>query len=514
MKILLVYPQYPDTFGSFKYALKLVSKKAIYPPLGLLTVAAMLPGEWEKKLIDMNVTALRDTDILWADYIFISAMDVQKDFAQDTITRCKKLGAKIVAGGPLFTSRYEEFDEVDHFVLGEAEVTLSPFLVDLAKGCAEPIYLTNERPDIDNTPLPLWPLLDMDNYASMNIQYSRGCPFDCEFCDIVFLYGRVPRTKSCLQMVSELDILYNLGWRGQVLLVDDNFIGNKKKLKAEILPTIIEWSKKNNYPFAFLTQSSINLAEDEELMKLMTEAGFTRVFVGIESPNEESLAECDKFMNKGRDLVDMVKKIQNYGLEVQGGFIVGFDSDPPSIFNSQIDFIQKSGIVTAMVSLLGALHGTKLYQRLKSENRLLNETTGDNTDCTMNFVPKMDLELLIKGYKQVLDNIYSPIPYYQRIHTFYKEYQPQIKQSSKIQFLHIIWLIKSLWYLGVAEDGRWYFWKLLITTLIRYPRFFMLSIRFSIYRLHFYKLTRRLFEVETNMQVVQLSAKLKEKVHA
>src|SRR3990172_1490944 len=236
MQIFFVYPQYPNTFWSFKYALKLVSKKALYPPLGLLTVAAMLPGEWEKKFIDMNVTALSDGDMMWADYVFISAMDVQINSAREVIARCNQLGAKIVSGGPLFTTRHEEFSGVDHFVLGEAEVTLAPFLADLTKGCAKPIYASGERPEISNTPLPLWSLVDMKHYASMNIQYSRGCPFDCEFCDIVFLYGHLPRTKSSKQVVSELEAIYTRGWRGQILFVDDNFIGNKEKLKKEILP--------------------------------------------------------------------------------------------------------------------------------------------------------------------------------------------------------------------------------------------------------------------------------------
>ena len=514
MQILFVYPQYPNTFWSFKYALKLVSKKALYPPLGLLTVAAMLPGEWEKKFIDMNVTALSDGDIMWADYVFISAMDVQINSAREVIARCNQLGAKIVAGGPLFTTRHEEFSGVDHFVLGEAEVTLAPFLADLTKGCAKPIYASGERPEISNTPLPLWSLVDMKHYASMNIQYSRGCPFDCEFCDIVFLYGHLPRTKSSKQVVSELEAIYTRGWRGQILFVDDNFIGNKEKLKKEILPAIIKWSKGRKYPFYFMTQASINLAGDEELMQLMTEAGFNKVFIGIESPNEESLEECNKFNNTRRDLVDSVKRIQNHGLEVQGGFIVGFDSDPPSIFEQQIDFVQKSGIVTAMINILNAPHGTKLYQRLKTENRLLSESSGNTTDGSLNFVHRMDSESLINGYRQVLNTIYSPMSYYERVHTFYEQYRPQIKSTPKIQFISIVWLFKSLWFLGVVENGRKYFWKLIISTLIKYPRFLMMSIRFSIYRLHFYKLTQELYEVETHAPVIQLPEELLEKAHA
>lgn len=277
MKILLVYPQYPDTFWSFKHALKFISKKAPFPPLGLLTVAAMIPDEWEKKLVDMNVTALDDKDLNWADYVFISAMVVQRDSVKEVITRCKRLSAKIVAGGPLFTTEYEEFEGVDHFVLGEAEVTLPSFLEDLDKGCAKPIYTSDERPDISKTPIPLWSLINMKKYSSMNVQYSRGCPYDCEFCDIIILNGHTPRTKDKGQMVNELDALYNRGWRGGVFIVDDNFIGNRKKLKAETLPAIIEWMKEKKYPFVFSTEASINLADDDELMRLIVEARFNQV---------------------------------------------------------------------------------------------------------------------------------------------------------------------------------------------------------------------------------------------
>ena len=383
MRILLVYPQYPDTFWSFKHALKFVSKKAAFPPLGLLTVAAMLPAEWEKKLVDMNVARLTDEDIKWADYVFISAMVVQQDSVKEVIARCKRLNTRIVAGGPLFTTGYEEFDGVDHFVLGEAEVTLPLFLEDLEKGCARHVYSSGTRPDIRRTPIPLWSLINMNNYSSMNVQYSRGCPFNCEFCDIILLNGHQPRTKEKEQLVAELDELYRRGWREGVFVVDDNFIGNKKKLKLEILPAIIEWRKGKRHPFVLSTEASINLADDEELMQLMVDAGFSTVFIGIETPNEESLLECAKLQNRNRDLVASVKKIQNCGLEVQGGFIVGFDSDPLSIFKNQINFIQKSGIVTAMVGLLNAPPGTRLYQRLKKENRLVKAFTGNNTDLSL-----------------------------------------------------------------------------------------------------------------------------------
>jgi len=487
MKILLVYPQYPDTFWSFKHALKLASIKAASPPLGLLTVAAMLPGEWEKKLVDMNVTRLTDGDIKWADYVFISAMVVQQNSVKEVITRCKKLNTRIVAGGPLFNTGYEEFDGVDHFVLGEAEVTLPPFLEDLEEGCARHIYTSNQRPDISQTPIPLWSLINMKNYFKMNVQYSRGCPFNCEFCNIIILNGHKPRTKDKEQMLAELEALYHRGWRGSVFVVDDNFIGNKKKLKLEILPAIIEWMKGKKHPFTLSTEASINLADDEELMKLMVDAGFNAVFIGIETPNEKSLVECAKSQNQNRDLVASVKKIQNYGLEISGGFIVGFDSDPPSIFEDQISFIQRSGIVTAMVGLLNAPPGTRLYQRLKKENRLLNDSSGDNTDCSINFIPKMDYEALINGYKHILDTIYSPKHYYERVKTFLKEYKPRRKRKDRIQIHHIRAFVKSMWFLGVREKGRRYYWKSFLSTLLKQPRKFPLSIGLSVSGYHFRK---------------------------
>jgi len=490
MKILLVYPQYPDTFWSFKHALKFVSKKAAFPPLGLLTVAAMLPSGWEKKLVDMNVTRLTDDDIKWADYVFISAMVVQQNSVKEVITRCKGLSTRIVAGGPLFTTGYEDFDGVDHFVLGEAEVTLPLFLEDLEKGCARHVYASDTRPEISKTPIPLWSLINMKAYSSMNVQYSRGCPFNCEFCDIILLNGHTPRTKDREQLLAELEELYRRGWRDSVFVVDDNFIGNKKKLKLEILPAIIEWRKGKKYPLPLFTESSINLADDEELMKLMVAAGFNTVFIGIETPNEESLVECAKLQNQNRDLVASVKKIQNYGMEVQGGFIVGFDSDPLNIFKNQINFIQKSGIVTAMVGLLNAPPGTRLYQRLKKENRLTKAFTGNNTDCSLNFIPRMNYETLIDGYKHILNTIYSPGHYYERVKTFLREYKPRRETARRLQFHHITAFLKSIWFLGIREKGRRYYWKLLLSTLLKQPRKLPISISLSVYGYHFRKVVK------------------------
>ncbi len=493
MKILLVYPRYPDTFWSFRHALKFVFKKATFPPLGLLTVAAMLPEEWEKKLVDMNTTTLTDKDIKWADYVFISAMVAQDGSAREVVERCKKLGTKIAGGGPVFSVGYEEFGhaDIDHLISNEAEDLLPLFLEDLKKGCAKHRYASEERPDIRKTPVPLWSLINKKKYQSMSIQYSRGCPFNCEFCDIVVMNGHVPRTKDKRQIIAELDALYDMGWRASVFFVDDNFIGNKRKLKSEILPAIIEWMKEKKYPFSFYTEASMNLADDEELMRLMTEARFDMIFVGIESPNEESLVECNKLPNKGRDLLASVKKIQNHGLQVQGGFIVGFDSDPLSIFKSQIDFIQKSGIVMAMVGVLMAPPGTSLYKRLKRENRLLSGGTGDNTDGSTNFIPKMGRETLTRGYKHVVDTIYAPKQYYERIKTFLREYKPGNKGKLKLSLVHLIALIRSTWVLGVKEKGRIDYWKFVVWTLLKKPKNFPLSITLAVQGFHFRKVAEK-----------------------
>ena len=498
MKILLVYPRYPDTFWSFRHALKFISKEASHPPLGLLTVAAMLPKEWELKLLNMNTASLTDNDIRWADYIFISAMVTQRNSAKDVIARCCKLNTKIVAGGPLFTTEYKELKGVNHFVLGDAEDIVSSLIKDLEAGCAQHIYQSTEQPDISQTPIPLWSLINMKKYSSMNVQYSRGCPYNCEFCDITVLNGRKPRTKIKTQMLAELDSLYQQGWRGGIFIVDDNFIGNKKKLKSEILPAIVGWMKKRRYPFFLSTEASINLADDEELMRLMVAAGFNTVFIGVESPNEESLVECGKVLNKNRDLIASVKKIQNYGMQVQGGFIVGFDNDPLSIFKSQISFIQNSGIVTAMVGLLNAPQGTRLYHRLQKEHRLLNGFSGNNTDCSINFVPKMNYETLLNGYQHILKTIYTPKQYYERIKTFLKEYKPQRKTSvANLKFYHIKAFFKSMWFVGIKETGRRHYWTLFIITLFRYPRSFPLVITFSVYGFHFRKIAEQVFNVPT-----------------
>jgi len=490
MNVLLLYPKFPDTFWSFKHALKFIRKRASLPPLGLLTVAAMLPKEWAKRLVDVNVRKLCERDLAWADVVFISGMIAQRDSAHLLIERCRAASKTIVAGGPLFTLEHEQFSDVDHFVLNEAEVTLPEFLRDFGRGDARRVYVTSAFPDIRQTPAPLWELADVQRYASMSVQFSRGCPFDCEFCNITAMFGHRPRTKTAAQLIAELDGLQRAGWRGPVFFVDDNFIGNKRALKMELLPALIE-RQKHNGGTPFFTEASINLADDEELMRLMVEAGFNKVFVGIETPEEASLAECNKRQNQKRNLVADVKHIQRAGMEVQGGFIVGFDSDAPTVFARQIEFIQKSGIVTAMVGLLQAIPGTTLYQRLTVQGRLIGHTTGNNVDGTTNFIPRMNREALHNGYKSLMRHIYAPGPYYQRIRTFLREYQ-RPKISGSLNWRYLMAFFHANVRLGILGRERFQYWSLLLWTICRRPSHFPLAVTLSIYGHHFRKTSRML----------------------
>jgi radical SAM superfamily enzyme YgiQ (UPF0313 family) len=485
MNILLVYPEFPDTFWSFKHALSFIGKRTALPPLGLLTVAAMLPPEWGRRLVDTNVRGLTNKDLEWADGVFVSAMTIQRDSARRIIEQCKEAGRWVVAGGPLFHSEAERNVPADHFVLNEAEITLPPFLRDLAAGRPQRIYATDRYADVPETPAPQWNLLDQRRYACMCIQYSRGCPFDCDFCNVTALLGHGVRVKPTAQVLAELDALYATGWRGEVFFVDDNFIGNRTILKTELLPALIAWRKRNP-GLIFLTEASINLAADRRLMAMMVEAGFFKVFIGIETPDEECLAECGKIQNRHRDLVADVKTIQRAGLQVQGGFIVGFDHDGPSIFQRQIDFIQKSGIVTAMVGLLQAPPGTRLYDRMHRAGRLRGESSGDNVDGTTNIIPAMHPEVLREGYQRILQYIYSPGPYYQRIRTFLREYErPRIKMPIRREDLQA--LVKSFYRLGILGKERFHYWYLLAWTAIRYPRLMPDAVILAIYGYHFRK---------------------------
>ncbi len=474
MKILLVYPEHPDALYSYKEASSFFGAISALPPVGLLTVAAMLPHEWEKVAVDMNINELKDETIKWADYVFISGLTMlQRDPSKKLINRCKQFGIKTVAGGPLFSTEYENFKEVDYLVLNEAEVTLPVFLEDLEKGNPKHTYFARERADIHTTPNPLWELIDMRDYLHLSIQYSRGCPYDCEFCDITAVLGRKPRTKSKEQIISELDKMYDLGWRGLIFLVDDNFIGNTVKLKNEILPAIIKWREERRNPIRFVTQASINLVDDKALMNLMANAGFNNVFIGIETPNIESLIECGKKQNLNRDIVASVKTIHENGIMVFGTFVLGFDSDTPSVFEEMIQLIQESGIIVAQVAILTPLKGTRLYDRLKAEGRLLKEdpvVISLDADPTQNFITKMDKTELLEGFCEVVNTVYSPKVFYDRIKIFLENYKP-VSEDSEIDYIKVLIVFtRIIIYIGILGQERFYFWKSVLWCLFNKPK--------------------------------------------
>ena len=500
MNILMIHPRHPVTFWSFKYALKYVSKKAAFPPLGLLTVAALLPADWQVRLLDLNCGKLKEKDLQWADYVMISAMLVQKQYRRDVLKQCRREGKKMIAGGPLFNAASRSIPLIGHLILNEAELTLPAFFQDLAAGRPRKVYGSADFPSLSLTPVPRWNLIDVGNYSSLMVQYSRGCPYDCEFCNITSLYGRRPRLKDTDQFLQELQAIYDQGWRGSLFIVDDNFIGNRIAIK-EMLPHVMAWMKSRNYPFELFTEASINIADDEKLVHLMVEAGFKQVFIGLETPNEESLKECAKNQNCNRDMITAIKKLQASGLEVLGGYIVGFDSDEADIFDRQIRFIQESGVVTAMVGLLNALPDTRLWHRLKDNNRLKETATGDNTDGSINFIPKMDSAKLIAGYRRIIKTIYSPKCYYQRICQFLRYYNPGMKR--KIGNKRIMAFLRSIFYLGILGNGitQIYYWRLVLKTTIFYRKSLNEAITLMDYGEHFQKVAKKVCSY-TDVQMV------------
>ena len=493
MKALLIYPEFPDTYWSFRHALTFEGKRSAFPPLGLLTVSALLPRAWARRLVDMNVRRLKDADIEWADIVFLSAMIVQKESLERVVALCKARGKRVVVGGPYVSTSAAQLPAADHIFVGEAETTLPEFASDLERGCARHIYQAAERPALNITPVPHFQLADLGRYSAMSVQYSRGCPFQCEFCDIIEIYGRVPRTKTNEQMLAELDALRDLGWRGLVFIVDDNFIGNKRNVKR-LLPELIEWSERNGRPFSFITEASVNLAEDDALLELMRRANFRRVFLGIETPVEESLKEAQKGQNTRRDLLESVKKIQSYGLEVMAGFIVGFDNDPEDIFERQIKFIRESAIPLAMVGLLTALPDTQLWRRLQREGRLLKESTGNNTEASLNFIPRMDTARLVEGYKRILRTIYSPAEYYQRALNCLAQLT-QVPEPRRNSLLNdVVAFARVTLALGVRDRARMEFWRYMKRTITSHRQNFAHAVTLAAMGYHFRKLTEAYHE--------------------
>jgi radical SAM superfamily enzyme YgiQ (UPF0313 family) len=458
MKVLMVNPEFPDTYWSFRHALPFERKRCAFPPLGLLTVSSLLPKSWERRLVDLNVRSIKNSEIEWADMVFITGMLVQKDSLHEVVRRCKAMGKRVVLGGPYVTTTIENLPDADHVFIGEAETTLPEFVADLESGNTKRTYKAVDRPPLSLTPIPDFKIADLKHYSSMSVQYSRGCPFNCEFCDIIEIYGRVPRTKSNQQMLAELDALLALGWRGTVFIVDDNFIGNKKNVR-KFMPALADWQEQHGQPFSLLTEASVNLADDEGLLSEMRRAGFRKVFLGIETPVEESLKEAQKSQNRG-DLLASVKRIQSYGMEVMAGFIVGFDHDPEDIFQLQIDFIRESAIPLAMVGLLTALPDTQLWRRLAKEGRLLGESTGNNTNTQLNFIPRMDPTRLVEGYKSIMRTIYNPQEFYQRALDSLKRTPQIMSEPLRYNFITgVTAFTRILIRLGVVDRERREFWR-------------------------------------------------------
>jgi radical SAM superfamily enzyme YgiQ (UPF0313 family) len=486
MKVLLVYPEFPDTFWSFKHALPFQGKRSAYPPLGLLTVSAMLPAAWQRRVVDLNVRRLTDADLKWADVVFFSGMMVQGPSMKVHLARAKHFGRRTVVGGPITSAQDPAIAGADHVVEGEAEEIIAELSADLEHQAARPFYKKAQLPDLTQVPLPHLHLADLRRYSSMAVQFSRGCPFTCEFCDIIEIYGRRPRTKTPEQVLAELEQIYRLGWRGRVFLVDDNFIGNKKNVKI-LLPRLIEWMRNHKFPFSLLTEASLNLAEDRDLLAMMREAHFISVFLGIETPVADSLKETTKFQNLRQDLLESVRLIQSYGIEVMAGFIVGFDNDPRDVFERQIQFIREAAIPLSMVGLLSALPNTQLWRRLKAEGRLLKESLGNNTLLDLNFIPKMDMQELIAGYRRILETIYSPAEYFERVSNFLSQLGTAAR--TPVVFADLMAVLRSLWKQGLRSNYRKEYWKFLMETIRRHRQHFDKAMTLAIVGHHFFELT-------------------------
>ncbi len=507
-RFLLVYPEFPETFWSFKHTLRFIGKKALMPPLGLATIAGMVGKEYDLSAVDLNVSSLLDSQILEADLVLVSAMLIQKESFLQVIQRCKRLGKPVAVGGPYPTECLEELSHLpadqrpNFFVLDEGEVTFPPFLKDWEAGHPKPLYRSKEKPSIETSPMPRFDLFELDAYNVLPLQFSRGCPFDCEFCDIVHLFGRTPRTKSPSQFLAELETALNMGFKGNVFVVDDNFIGNRKRVK-ELLRALVSWQKARHYPVQFCTEASIDLVKDEELLDLMVQAGFYMVFLGLETPLEHSLEEAGKMQNLKTDVLESVRKIQSRGIEVTGGFIIGFDSDPIDIANHQIKFIEELAIPTAMVGLLSALPGTRLYQRLLQEGRILNAASGNNThDLQMNFLPRQPMQRLLESYRKLLAEIYKPKAYFGRCLEFLNRLPEEVRFSDTYHRSRTFSLknIKILFHSFFKQTLSWYgfsYISYLFRAFKHHPKKIVQIVSFAVQGHHLLQLTRRILQTNS-----------------
>ena len=469
-KVLLVWPRFPSSFWTFDGVMDLVPIETDQPPLGLLTVAALCPKTWTLRLIDRSFEDLLDADLIWADLIMVSGMRVQKDDIREILLKARVLGRRTIIGGPFASSEQELLLRLaDHVVVGEPDEIFSEIASDLEHGSAKRLYEVKEKPDVSKTPLPRFDLLKIDKYASMAIQFSRGCPFQCEFCDIITIYGRKPRTKHPAQVIAELDALFELGWRDQVFIVDDNFIGNHK-LALQLVMELQEWQKIRGFPLLFYTEASIDLAQKPDLIDAMVKANFFYVFIGIESPSANSLAEAKKYQNLRRDPLESVHFIQSQGLWVTAGFIIGFDSDTEAIFEQQGDFIEQAAIPWAMAGFLQAPPTTPLFDRMMKEGRLLMDTTATSNFDPPNFKTLLPLPILLKGFKGTLSSLYAPSAFYDRCYRSLLQWKARKPQKAPaIPLLPMFGIfIRSIVHQGFLSNYRGAYWKFVLRLLGRW----------------------------------------------
>jgi len=469
IKVLMIWPRFPSSFWSFDGLLKISPLETIHPPLGLLTVGALCPKNWILRLIDRSFEDLMDADILWADLVMVSGMHVQKNDIRETLLRARALGKRTMIGGPYASSEPDALLSLaDHVVVGEPDEVFQEIAADLERGSAKRLYVITDKPDITKTPIPRFDLLKIGKYASMAVQFSRGCPFQCEFCDIITIYGRKPRTKPPRQLLAELDALYELGWRDDVFIVDDNFIGNHK-LALELALKLEEWQKSHGYPILFYTEASIDLAQRPELIEAMVKANFFYVFIGIESPSPKSLTEANKFQNLRRDPLESIRFIQSQGLWVTAGFIIGFDSDTEDIFEQQRDFIERAAIPWAMAGFLQAPPTTPLYDRMLKEGRLLTESFTSNFDPP-NFRTLLPLPVLLEGYRGILASLYAPSTFYDRCYRSLLQWKArQGQKPPEIPFWTMLGMVvRSIVHQGILSSYRTAYWKFLLRLVARW----------------------------------------------
>jgi len=474
MRVLFIYPVFPSSFWSFDKTIELLGRKALLPPLGLATIAAMMPQEWEFKLVDRNVREITEAEWQWADMVMLSAMIVQQDDLREQIAEAKRRGKPVAIGGPYPTAFVNECEAsgADYLVLDEGEVTVPMFLEAMARGEKTGIYRSDGvKPDITGTPIPRFDLLQLDQYSEMSVQFSRGCPFLCEFCDIIVLYGRKPRTKNPSQILAELQVLYDLGWRRSIFMVDDNFIGNKKNVKV-MLNELLPWMQAHNYPFTFSTEASVDLAQDQELMDLMVQCNFGAVFLGVETPDTESLALTKKSQNNRDPLTESIAKISRSGIRIMAGFIIGFDNERKGAGQRIVEFVEETAIPTAAYSMLQALPDTGLWKRLITENRLLEGMGGDvNQTTLMNFVPTRPMEEIAREYVKGFWDLYDPKRYMKRTLRHYMQLKhgkfPKKPSNNrkKLDKAGRNALLKIIYRQGVLRETRWLFWKQLVQML-------------------------------------------------